>query len=76
MTRNNNQEICGADEKQKRECPIVTPSYSACSRCPFCNGFEVDLGQPGLRGGVENLSDLLKWRRVKKEKGISHGDAE
>lgn len=66
---------CLANQVNRRKCPVITESYSNCHLCPYAS-FRVNLGKSGLRGGVESLPDLLKWRRKKQELGIPHGDGE
>lgn len=67
---------CAASKKERRKCPVVTPSYERCHECPFC-GFEegdINLGQEGLRGGIETSRDSAAWRKNKLIHGIPHGD--
>lgn len=69
-------DACGANQKDRRKCPVVTPNYTNCHKCPF-NGFkegDVNLGQPGLRGGIETSRDSAAWRKNKLIHGIPHGD--
>lgn len=67
---------CAADKKERRKCPVVTPSYESCHSCPFCGYKEgdINLGQEGLRGGIEDSRASAAWRKNKKIYGIPHGD--
>jgi len=67
---------CAASKKERRKCPVVTPGYERCHKCPWC-GFEegdINLGQEGLRGGIEDSRASAAWRKNKLIHGIPHGD--
>lgn len=68
--------ICAANKKDRRKCPVVTPSYETCHECPFCGIGEndINLGDPNKRGGVEDSRESAAWRKNKLIHGIPHGD--
>lgn len=70
------KDTCDASPKERRKCPIVTPNYESCHKCPYCGIEEgdINLGQPGLRGGIEDSRDSAAWRKNKLIHGIPHGD--
>jgi hypothetical protein len=68
---------CTASAKERRKwCNVTIPSYNNCvegEHCPYAD-YQVNLGQPFLRGGIETSDDSAKWRHLKKVYGIPHGD--
>jgi len=68
--------ICAASKKERRKCPIVSPSYESCHNCPFTGikAGDINLGKEGLRGGIEDGRDSAAWRKNKLIHGIPHGD--
>ncbi len=80
MSKESNSEYtpaCTASAKEKRKwCKVSSPSYSECvekEHCPYAD-YKVNLGKPGLRGGIETSADSAQWRHWKKVFGIPHGD--
>ncbi len=67
---------CAANKKERRKCPVVTVNYESCHDCPF-SGYkegDINLGQEGLRGGIEDSRASAAWRKNKLIHGIPHGD--
>lgn len=79
MSKESNPMGCTASKKERRKwCDVddATQNYEECvtkRQCPNAN-YKVNLGQPGLRGGIETSDDSAQWRHWKKVFGIAHGD--
>jgi hypothetical protein len=71
-------ETCKASIKQRRKwCTVDRPNYLQCvqeQHCEYAN-FQVNLGQPNLRGGVETAEDSAKIRKEILKRGIPTWDS-